>query len=472
MLLYETLRRSMRRHPGTVVRSSREATTFADLLREADAKAAALDVAPSRVLITQGNHPGYVSTLLAVLSRGHLPILADPALTPREIDELVAGCGIDLLIQDDTARPVPTGWRGDRPATDPRTELCRLTSGSTRSPGCIEFSGEAVLNAARTWARASGLGPSDTSLCFAGLYNGLAFNTTLIPSLLTGAGLVLPGGLPSAGTILRTVTATSPTILVAFPAAYERLTSRQARDLGSDTLRALRGIRLRLSSAAPLPDSVAAHVAELSGPISDYYGIAETGPVTFNEDPRGTGGQGRLLPGVRVTSRPRPSDGVAVLHVHTRSMGTKYLNYPGEFEQAIAPDGAYVTSDVGTVTADGRLHLEGRALPTLNIGGRKFTAESVRRPLLEHPDVIDAFVTHLTTPSGRDCVGAAVETVTELEVPKLRRYLMDAVSAYKVPEVLVVTDRLPRGASGKVKAAETRALLAAAFDRPAEEEQR
>src|SRR5690606_30451545 len=124
------------------------------------------------------------------------------------------------------------------------------------------------------------------------------------------------------------------------------------------------------------------------------------------------------LPGVAVDTRPR-ADGAEVLHVRTASMGTRYLNYPGEFERAIAEDGSYITSDTGSVR-DGELFLTGRAQPILNIGGRKFTVESVAEAITAHPDVTDCRVLALTTPSGRDCVGAAVQAGSGLDPTALR----------------------------------------------------
>ncbi|MFI9413040.1 class I adenylate-forming enzyme family protein [Nocardia gamkensis] len=478
--LYEAVVAAMDAAPDARVLTLRETRTFAGLRADAARRADLLDgVAPrggSRILLALANHPDYIATLLAVWSRADLPILADPSLGRAEIDTLVRGCGIDAVIHaptdedpaaavalDDRSVAVPTGFTGARPALAPGTELGRLTSGSTRAPACIEFSARAVLNAARTWADAARLTRDDLSLCFAGLYNGLAFNTTLMPSLLTGASLALPGGMPSGGAIMRHVTTLRPSILVAFPAAYERFTDYSGEAMAEATREALRGIRLRLSSAAPLPVSVAAHVAALSGPISDYYGIAETGPVTFADGSRPEG-NGMLLPGVFVEPRPG-ADGVEVLHVRTASMGTRYLNYPGEFERAIASDGSYVTSDTGSVV-DGELFLGGRAQPVLNIGGRKFTVESVSDAIAAHPEVTDCRVLALTTPSGRDCVGAAVQARTPLDAAQLRGFLRERLADYKVPEVLVTVTDLPRGATGKVKAAAVRELLMHTFQQP------
>ncbi|WP_174187627.1 class I adenylate-forming enzyme family protein [Nocardia barduliensis] len=478
--LYEAVAAAMDAAPDARVLTLRETRTFADLRVAAARRAELLDrVAPrggSRILLTLGNHPDYIATLLAVWSRADLPILADPSLGRAEIDTLVRGCGIDAVVHaptdgdstgsvtlDDRSVAVATGRTGERPALAPETELGRLTSGSTRAPACIEFSARAVLAAAETWSRAAELTRADLSLCFAGLYNGLAFNTTLMPSLLTGASLALPGGMPSGGAIVRHVTTLRPSILVAFPAAYERLTDYADSALPEQAREALRGLRLRLSSAAPLPAAVAAHVTALSGPISDYYGIAETGPVTFADGSRPEG-NGMLLPGVTVDSRPG-ADGVEVLHVRTASMGTRYLNYPGEFERAIAADGSYVTSDTGSVV-DGELFLGGRAQPVLDIGGRKFTVESVSDAILAHPDVIDCRVLALTTPSGRACVGAAAQTRAPLDAARLRGFLRERLADYKVPEVLVTVGELPRGATGKVKASAVRELLMHTFQQP------
>lgn len=486
MLLHEELTKALRDHPEARVSALRENRSFAGIHLDADAKAELLRrILPSRsrVLVMSRNRPGYVSTLLAIWRGGHLPILADPDLSDAEVAALIGDCGIDAVI-DESRVPGPgrtvvrttdldehlavhhTGLDGARPDLAPGTELGRLTSGSTRTPACIEFSGHAVLAAARGWTAASALTSSDTSLCFAGLYNGLAFNTTLIPNILAGADIVVPGVPPTAGVILRYVGAMRPTILVAFPAAYERLSSYPVDDIAPHVRTALSAIRLRLSSAAPLSDEVADRVTALSGPICDYYGIAETGPITFRAAPDDRRSLGEPLPGVTVCTGPHAADDPAVLWVRTPSMGTTYLNYPGEFEAHRTADGYYVTADVGEVVG-GRVYLRGRALPTLNIGGRKFGPEAIRSVILDHPGVEDCHVVQARTPTGRDCLGAVVQAPHGIDEAALRRHMRAALAEYKVPEVVVVVPRLPRGSAGKVKAAAARELVAAAFPHPA-----
>ncbi|MFF2554230.1 class I adenylate-forming enzyme family protein [Nocardia sp. NPDC058058] len=486
MLLYESLIAAMLRYPHTRVIGSRQTRTYTELLDEhiqkRDILRATFPRDGARIMIAAQNYPGYLSTLLAVWAGGAVPILADPALTAHERAALIDGCGIDGVISEPAesdpsdgatvaldARTSlrPSGFRGTVPDIACDTELGRLTSGSTRTPACIEFSAAAVLNAATTWAAAVELTPTDRTLCLAGIYNGLAFNTTVIPSLLTGAAMVLSSAPPTGGTVLRLITATAPSILVAFPAAYERLAAHPAESMPLATREALAGIRLRLSSAARLPESTATRFELLSGPVCDYYGLAETGPVTFDSAPE-DGRHGRPLPGTTIRIAPRAHDGVPILHVRTASMGTRYLNYPGEFERNLAEDGSYITSDTGTFV-DGRLRLDGRARPTLEVGGRKFSIESVRTAILDYPGVSDCHIAQLTTPTGRDCVGALVAADSGFDVTALTGHLRVHLARFKVPEVILVVPELPRGTTGKVRAVAARSLLTATFDRTGSE---
>lgn len=473
MSLISELRASLSAHSGAHIIDAKGVSSFADILEESDRKAAALKTSgvrrDSRLLIQTANYSGYVSTLLAALQVGSFPILADPSLGAQEVSTLVQQCGIDHAVMhssgpsfvalDEMAFHGATEFAGQRPALAPSSILGRLTSGSTRSPACIEYSDTAILNAARGWIAASGLSSADSSLCCAGLHNGLAFNTTLIPGLLQGSDLIFGPSVPTAGSVLRSIAANSPTILVAFPVIYEQIKEYGDR-LSPHALSALRRLRLALSSAAPIDGDVANYMRNTGVPIADYYGIAETGPVTYN-DGLVPGSQGLPLPTVEITTVSDPA-GDHVLAIHTRSMGTKYLNYPGRFEGSLTEKGAYVTSDTGTLNA-GHLILGRRTGATLNIGGRKFSAESIRAPLLNYPSIRDCHVVQLSTPTGRDCVGALLETDEVLDLNAVREHIRSEVAAFKVPEVLATAEALPRSSSGKVKSSAVRDHLLSTF---------
>jgi acyl-CoA synthetase (AMP-forming)/AMP-acid ligase II len=412
-----------------------------------------------RVAIIKKNSSDYVADFLAVLSAGAVPFLIDPALAASEVDGLCRQCSFDAILHDDSAHLPATGRAAEcgqmhfwelpetpRRSLHPDTEVCRLSSGSTRSPACIEFSGAAVLAAADTWRSASGLSANDRILCFAGLYNGLAFNTSLIPGLLSGANLFFPAGLPSKHNFDRHFRALKPTVLVAFPVAYDHLARSELDN------REFNSLRLALSSAAKLSEKTSATLAARSIRVADYYGIAETGPLTFNSEPAPGGGQGYLLPGVSVRVEAATGEDVGVLLAKSRSMATRYLNYPGELEGRITADGYLRTTDRGALSSSGELRLADRIGKSLALGGRKFSAEEVEAALKSHPAVAAASAAVVTLPDSRAFLGAVVVRTGEVDAVELRRHCLSQTAAFKVPERIVFVESLPVSGSGKVQA--------------------
>ncbi|MEO6500490.1 MAG: class I adenylate-forming enzyme family protein [Jatrophihabitantaceae bacterium] len=502
-VLAQTLERALIQHGPTIaVSDGREQLSYLQLLERARQVSRRLQSAElglpagrrPQVLICAANSAAYVAGLLGVLLAGAVPFLLDPALAQSERDSLLSSCGIDLILSDsdisagrgagaaaggaelavtslragtggrpsvlaDTAQPgtvladtaQPGTVLADTVLAD--TEVCRFTSGSTRTPACIEFSGAAVLNAARAWLAGSGLAAGDRVLCFAGLYNGLAFNTSLIPGLLSGATLWLPRAQPSAGYVARYLEQAEPHVLVGFPALYAGLSRRPGVLAGAGQL------RTALSSAARLDPAIAADMQDRHGiAVGDYYGIAETGPLTINDRPWLKGQQGRPLDGVAIRLADPAAEGPAELLVRSTSMGSRYLNYPELLAQRLTPDGYYRTGDRGRLAA-GRLELAGRSTAYINVGGKKVSPEQVRQALLTHPGVEEAHVLGLSLSSGENIVAALVQSPAALTEDGLRSHCVTRLASHMRPSLIRIVPQLPRSGSGKVAAAEVARLL-------------
>lgn len=458
----------LRSGPAIAISDGRERLSCLQLLERAHQvsrrlKGADLALPTGRrpqVLICAPNSAAYVAGLLGVLLAGAVPFLLDPALGQSERDSLLSSCGIDLVLDDSgaeaggelTATPLPAG-DGNRPTVLADTEVCRFTSGSTRTPACIEFSGAAVLNAARAWLAGSGLAAGDRVLCFAGLYNGLAFNTSLVPGLLVGATLWLPRAQPSAGYVARYLEQAEPHVLVGFPALYAGLSRRPGALAGAGQL------RTALSSAARLDPAIASDMQDRHGiAVGDYYGIAETGPLTINDRPWLKGQQGRPLDGVAIRLADPEAEGPAELLVRSTSMGSRYLNYPELLAQRLSPDGYYRTGDRGRLV-DGRLELAGRSTAYINVGGKKVSPEQVRQALLEHPGIEDACVLGLALGSGENIVAALVQSPAALTEDGVRSHCRTRLASHLRPTLIRIVAQLPRSGSGKIAAAEVARLL-------------
>jgi acyl-coenzyme A synthetase/AMP-(fatty) acid ligase len=312
------------------------------------------------------------------------------------------------------------------------------------------------------------VGPDDTVACFAGLHNGLAFNASLLPALLTGACLHLSGTpFPTARHVARVVAGSGATVLVAPPAVYETLAA-SPRDLGA------RPPRLAFSSAARLSAGTRRLLQQRDGlAVSDYYGLAETGPVTAGSPPAADG-QGPFLP--HASGRIEQGE----LLVRTTSMGTRYLNHPGLFESRLTADGYYRTRDEARLDATG-LHLGQRLGKGINIGGRKISPDAVRHVLMRHPAVGDAhvlghqvgaeprLVTLVVLSDAGAASGSPGGTGPAADLPaRLRAHCAGALAPHEVPSRFHVVDGIPRSGVGKPREHEIAEILDRLYPQPLE----
>jgi len=454
-------------HDGLAVADGRTASSY----RELDATAGALanEIAGHvtaerpRVAICARNSVGYVAAYIAVLRLGGVPFLVDAAVTEAELDSIAEDCSLHAVLDD---RPAPgpelgaiagLRLRRRRPNSllhklSDGTEVCRFTSGTTGKPQCIEFSGDAVAAAARNWVAGTGLDGDDRIVCAAGLSNGLAFNTSLLACLLVGCQLHLVGGLPTAGRVSRVAARAVATRLIGFPALYDSFV-RTGRSGG-----AFADVEVAISSGARLRPETAAGFRELTGiTISNYYGIAETGPLTFARTPLSDDSLGGPLPGVRIeaSTAERPD----VLSVRSESMATGYLNAPGVFDQSLSGNGFYRTSDQGFLRA-GELVLTGRVSQVINVGGRKVDPVEVADALRRLPGVLDAVVLEVPDRHGEPAVGAVLAPAATLDPAEVRRLAAQVLPQHKVPSLVRLVAEIPPTAIGKPPLARLRALFA------------
>ncbi|MFF9768013.1 class I adenylate-forming enzyme family protein [Streptomyces sp. NPDC014636] len=420
---------------------------------------------PLRVGLYATNSVEYVVAYLATLFAGAVPFLTDSAFGPFELSRITEDCGLDLLIHAPSAdvRAVADETLTDdgefgyltvsrvrrhdapRPRLLDDTEVCRFTSGSTGRPNCIEFSGAAVSAAAANWAKGTGLSAEDRIACFAALSNGLAFNTSLLAAFLPGAALHLSHGLPTASRVVRLLESTAATRLVAFPALYESIVRRSPKE-------GFAAVRTAISSGAPLRDAVREEFTRLTGvPVHNYYGVAETGPLTYAADGAGSG-LGAPLPGVHLLAEEQG------IRVKSESMGSRYLNAPGLFEKRVDAEGYYHTGDQGHLV-DGTLHLTGRTSRLVNVGGRKIDPIEIADVLRTASGVLDAVAFEAENQHGEPTLAAVVAVEPGVTAQSLRTHCAATLPSFKVPGILRLVDRIPANSIGKPSIERLRRLL-------------
>ena len=419
---------------------------------------------PQRIGFSLANSPQYVAALYGAIAAGGTPFLMDPGMPEESKKVLVETLGLDLIVSATKSNPewfkqkqeVGEGFEFSvqaNAATEYEikndTALCRFTSGTSGVPKCLEFSHNAVLQAARTWADAHQYNSKDTVLCLAAFFNGLAFNTSFSSVFLSGATLLLYPGLPAAPMVVRYASENSATRLVAFPIFYQ-----QAATLTSVSLRSS-GVTYAYSAASRLQDKTRIAFQEAHGlSIVDYYGLAEVGPVTYEPNGQALIGTGIALPGCDIRIR----DGI--LQVKTPYRASSYLNHPGKLEARIDEDGFLTTEDYARIE-DGRLFMTGRADGIINVAGQKFDPSDTIEALRMIPGLKDAFVFGADAGDGTHDVCAVVSCTIEMQQVEIRKMLTDKLEAYKIPSQILVVDEIPRNGAGKPYTSEIRKLFKA-----------
>lgn len=125
-------------------------------------------------------------------------------------------------------------------------------------------------------------------------------------------------------------------------------------------------------------------------------------------------------------------------------------------------DGWYPTGDAGRVDPDGRVQVEGRMGDVVVTGGEKVWPDPVEAVLGRLPGVRGVAVVGRPHPEWGQEVVAVVEVAPGIDPPSLdeaRGAVREHLPAWCAPRHVVVTEALPRTASGKIRRHAARSLV-------------
>ena len=148
----------------------------------------------------------------------------------------------------------------------------------------------------------------------------------------------------------------------------------------------LEHVRLAFSGSAPLPADVKAWFARLGLPIFEGYGMTEVANASHSEIMGGiaAGTVGRT--GDQVDHRIDPHTGEVQVLTPGATLG--YYQAPELTAELFTPDGWIHTGDMGTIDAEGRLHLVGRLKDNFKTSKGKYVAPApIEHQLIQHLSV-------------------------------------------------------------------------------------
>ncbi len=246
------------------------------------------------------------------------------------------------------------------------------------------------------------------------------------------------------------------TVLMGVPTFYTRLVKHP-----QFTREACHKMRLFISGSAPLLAETFAEFAQLTGQkILERYGMTETGMLVSNplNGKRVAGTVGFPLP--EVETRITDTEGktvatgeVGVLEVRGPNVFKGYWKMPEKTAEEFRPDGFFITGDLASCDAEGRITLVGRNKDMIISGGLNIYPIEIETCINEVDGVIEAAVIGVPHEDFGEAVVAIVardvgSTVSEADVFDL---LKSRIARFKQPKHIVFVDTLPRNSMGKVQ---------------------
>jgi len=415
-----------------------------------------------------GNSPLFPAAFLALCRLDATVALLPPQYGRTELKAIADNVGLSSIVAEAEGGPriaaaIPIasastadGLRVLVPSVDVRPAsrdeaLLKFSSGSTAQPKGIALSADNLLAEAENVTTTLELGQGDRILSGVPLFHSYGFDLGVLPTLYSGATLLLEDAFVPRRTLRRL--AYRVTAFLGVPAQYRAFLTTQL-----DKVPNLSGVRWLVSCTAPLaPETVTEFADRFGAPICQHYGSSETGAVTTHlpsKVPALPASVGRPMSGVEVSlvegGRPVPPGSEGEVVVASAAVARGYALGAPDGRSPLG-DGIFRTGDIGRMDSDGFLTLVGRRDAMINVGGLKVSPAEVSATLERHHAVREAAV--LGFPDGRDeevvyAVVSLSEPVGEVE---LVAFCHDNLAAHKVPRRIEIRDELPRTASGKVR---------------------
>lgn len=413
----------------------------------------ALEVSGASLLIAHAERDEILagSQRAANLALGRITYAA-PDNTGRTWEELLSAEGPT----PDLPKPPP-----DSPA------LIFFTSGSTGKP-----KGVTHTHATFGWIVASavaGLGvtPDDVFLPATSASHVAACSFSLA-GLAAGARVAIARSF-GGDELLPLIRRTRPSLLCMLPAPLFGL----VRDHGA-VRDDFRSIRRCVSGGDKISAELEREFIELTGiAIEELYGMTETGTSAINPTAAGNrlGSIGQAAPGYAASIRdergaevPAGSPGRLWIKFPGNTVG--YWNRPDATAETIV-DGWLDTGDLVSADEQNYLWFRGRKKQIIIHDGSNICPQEVEDSLLEHPAVDGAGVVGVHDLTHGETVRAYVVFRPEVPRPTLVELMQfsRARVGYKAPEEVIVLDKLPTNAVGKVDRAALQQMADAAVNR-------
>lgn len=222
----------------------------------------------------------------------------------------------------------------------------------------------------------------------------------------------------------------------------------------------LPGIRFISAGGSPLDITLKQEVEEAFGiPLNNGYGITECSPTvaqTLSLDPQVDDTVGYLLPGIQSKvidnlGATLNKEEVGTLFLRGVSIMKGYYRDPEKTAEVIDKRGWYNTGDLARFSANGNLYIVGRSKELIIRSGFNVYPIEVESALTSHPSVMASAVVGREIPGNEEVIAYVQLEAGKTATPEeILQHIRGQLAPYKRPAHIIILDKLPTGATGKI----------------------
>ncbi len=362
-----------------------------------------------------------------------------------------------------TVEQISSGQSVPLPELDPqRRAMILYTSGTTSKPKGVVSTHENIQAQITTLVEAWGWLSEDSIPLFLPLHHVHGIVNVLSCALWSGARVDCFESF-DAQAILERVASKEYSVFMGVPTIYVKLIRILEDAHDGDRKRYTDGfgqMRLMVSGSAALPASVHEQWTQLTGQkLLERYGMTEIGMALSNplQGERRPGAVGAPLPGVTIRLIGEAGELIegenepGEIQVRGPAVFSEYWDKPDVTRESFV-DGWFRTGDMA-VLEDGYYRIMGRlSVDIIKSGGYKLSALEIEATLLTHPAIRECAVVALPDDTWGEVVAVAIVSRDgeDIELPALKEWATERMSAYKIPKSLLLLEDLPKNAMGKV----------------------
>ncbi|RUX95079.1 AMP-binding protein [Mesorhizobium sp. M7D.F.Ca.US.004.01.2.1] len=348
--------------------------------------------------------------------------------------------------------------RRSLPASD-APSIILYTSGTSGRPKGVIVTERNALATAVNFGVLGRVGNASVFLCDAPMFHVIGLITSLRPPLLQGGTVLISPGFDAGVTNRRLADpALGVTHYFCVPQMARML--RDHPDFAPSNWTALTAI---FTGGAPNPAANIHWWLAQGVRMVDGFGMTEAGtvlgmPIEADRIASKAGSAGLAAPtiGLRIVDdagRDVATGEPGEIWLSGPSITPGYWNRPEETARAFTADGWFRTGDIARQDEEGFVTLVDRRKDMFISGGENVYPSEIEMALLDHPDIAEAAVIGVADARWGE-VGRAfvvVRTGCVVDPADLASHCGARIARYKVPKEFLLTDALPRTASGKIQ---------------------